>query len=201
MDDAKHDRDTALAVLKELSRDMRPDYDMFGNPILRIRRGQFEDIRKKFLDKKPDDIFNDRPLARINLNRNPGEFYHVEHKLDEDSHTHSMTAKILAEFVRKEDDYIMDEIIKFAKSEGVSTLYLVDKEFVLTAFRNEIERRKKKETKKECVWYKYEVNVGGGACDGSVFLPEDATDDEIRLAIMDDLYDVTYEKENQDAEG
>ena len=44
------------------------------------------------------------------------------------------------------------------------------------------------------VQYKYEVNIGGGCATGSVTVPEGATDDDIRLAIMDDLYDVDYEK-------
>lgn len=44
-------------------------------------------------------------------------------------------------------------------------------------------------------WIKYEVNVGSGAANGSVLVPDDATDDDIRLAIMDDLYSVNYEKE------
>ena len=44
------------------------------------------------------------------------------------------------------------------------------------------------------VEYQYEVNVGSGVGTGSVFLPADATDDQIRLAIMDDLYEVTYRK-------
>jgi len=39
---------------------------------------------------------------------------------------------------------------------------------------------------------KYEVNVGDGCGTGSVFVNEDATDDDIRLAIMDDLYSVEY---------
>ena len=95
---------------------------------------------------RPDDIFNDKPMARINLNR-------VECKFDEGSNTHSMTAKILVEFAKKEEDYIIDEILKFAKSEGVSTLILVDKEFVLTAFRNEIERRQKEQMKNESKTY------------------------------------------------
>lgn len=96
---------------------------------------------------RPDDIFNGKPLVRVSLNRAPGEFYHIEHKFDGNSEVHSMTAKVLAEFVRKEDDYLIDEIIKFAKREGVSTLVLIDKEFVLTAFRNEIERRQKEQNK------------------------------------------------------
>ena len=53
------------------------------------------------------------------------------------------------------------------------------------------------------VEYEYEVNVGGGCGTGSVFVPESATDDEIYLAIMHDLYDVSYEKvqEGKDDEG
>ena len=46
------DRDTALAVLKEFSRDMYPSYDLFGNPTLVINRDKFEEIRKKYLDKE-----------------------------------------------------------------------------------------------------------------------------------------------------
>lgn len=38
----------------------------------------------------------------------------------------------------------------------------------------------------------YEVNVGSGCANGTVFVDESATDEEIRLAIMDDLYDVDY---------
>lgn len=44
------DRATALMVLKELSRDMYPDYDIFGKGTLVIDRDKFEAIRKKFLD-------------------------------------------------------------------------------------------------------------------------------------------------------
>ena len=42
--------------------------------------------------------------------------------------------------------------------------------------------------------YEYEVNVGSGCCNGTVFVEDTATDNDIRLAIMDDLYDVWYEK-------
>lgn len=44
------------------------------------------------------------------------------------------------------------------------------------------------------VTYKYEVNIGGGCATGFVTVPEYCTDDEIRLTIMDDLYDVSYER-------
>lgn len=48
--DPNLDRNTALAVLKELSRAMRPSNDIFGNKTLVIGRRQFELIRRKFLD-------------------------------------------------------------------------------------------------------------------------------------------------------
>lgn len=44
---------------------------------------------------------------------------------------------------------------------------------------------------------KYEVNIGGGCATGTVIVPDDATDDDIRLAILDDLYDVDYEIERE----
>lgn len=48
--------------------------------------------------------------------------------------------------------------------------------------------------KTKTVTYKYEVEIGGGCATGSVTVPEGCTDDDIRLAIMDDLYDVSYER-------
>ncbi len=46
------DRDTALMILKEISKHMHPSTDLFGNKTLTIHRYQFELIRKKFLDNK-----------------------------------------------------------------------------------------------------------------------------------------------------
>lgn len=46
------DRSTALVVLKDLSSNMRPDHDLFGNETLTIHRYMFENIRKKYLDGK-----------------------------------------------------------------------------------------------------------------------------------------------------
>lgn len=39
---------------------------------------------------------------------------------------------------------------------------------------------------------KYEVSVGGGCATGEVIVSKDADDDDIRLEIMNDLYEVTY---------
>lgn len=46
------DRPTALNVLKELSKNMYPNYDLFGKKTLVINRDRFEAIRKKYLDVK-----------------------------------------------------------------------------------------------------------------------------------------------------
>ena len=49
---------------------------------------------------------------------------------------------------------------------------------------------------------KYEVNVGGGCANGTVFVDDNATDEDIRLTIMDDLYEVWYEVvEERDGNG
>ena len=46
------DRDTALAVLKAISKHMHPSHNIFGEPTLVINRYRFEAVRKKFLDRK-----------------------------------------------------------------------------------------------------------------------------------------------------
>ena len=58
-----------------------------------------------------------------------------------------IVAKRMAYFVQQEDDFLIEQIIALAKSEGVTHLYLIDKEFVLTAIRNEMERRNKEDLK------------------------------------------------------
>lgn len=40
----------------------------------------------------------------------------------------------------------------------------------------------------------YKVDVGSGCATGSVFVDSDSNDDEIRLAIINDLYSITYRK-------
>ena len=46
----KFDRNTALAVLSDISHSMYPSFDIFGNKTLVISRSAFEVIRKKYLD-------------------------------------------------------------------------------------------------------------------------------------------------------
>lgn len=52
--DQKFDRNTALSVLKDLSKNMDKSYDLFGNKTLYISRYKFEEIRKKYLDNEKE---------------------------------------------------------------------------------------------------------------------------------------------------
>lgn len=49
---------------------------------------------------------------------------------------------IVAQIVDMTDKVILEAVIEFAKSEGITDLYLLDKEFVKTALVREIARRK-----------------------------------------------------------
>lgn len=46
---SEFDRGTALAILKDLSWNMYPSYDLYGKKTLEIYRDKFEEIRKKYL--------------------------------------------------------------------------------------------------------------------------------------------------------
>ncbi len=46
------DRRTALRVLQDISSKMYSSVDLYGDKILKIKRYDFEAIRKKYLDKK-----------------------------------------------------------------------------------------------------------------------------------------------------
>lgn len=58
------------------------------------------------------------------------------------NHIGTITAGIAARVVEKADDVIVDAIIKEAAAEGVTDLFLIDKEFIITAIKNEMVRRK-----------------------------------------------------------
>ena len=50
-EEKNYDRRTALSVLQDLSTNMYPNHDIFGNKTLVIDRDKFEAVRKKYLDK------------------------------------------------------------------------------------------------------------------------------------------------------
>ena len=68
---------------------------------------------------------------------------HIElENIDEVINGYEIRKNIVAQIVDMTDKVILETIIEFAKSEGVTDLYLLDKEFVKTALEREIARRK-----------------------------------------------------------
>lgn len=53
----------------------------------------------------------------------------------------SITEKYVAEIVNARDDCYVRAVIQAAKEAGVTTLDLIDKEFVVSAIKHELERR------------------------------------------------------------
>lgn len=62
-----------------------------------------------------------------------------------DNPVYRSTAKMYASVVNCVDNLIYDAVIEWAKGNGITDLYFIDKEFVKTALMNEIKRRKGEE--------------------------------------------------------
>ena len=55
--------------------------------------------------------------------------------------TYSITQKISAQVIDMAEKVIVDAIINTAREAGINDLYLIDKEFIITAIKNEMNRR------------------------------------------------------------
>lgn len=87
----------------------------------------------------PNVFIGNHPFAKIDLSKS---IYDLKKAYDPETDTYELQRKLMVEFLHREDDYLAEAIIEFAKKEGVSTLYLIDKEFVVTALNNELKRRR-----------------------------------------------------------
>jgi siroheme synthase (precorrin-2 oxidase/ferrochelatase) len=58
-----------------------------------------------------------------------------------DLDTNSITNRIAVKVSEEIDEAIVKAIIQCAKEEGINDLYLLDKEFVMSAINHELERR------------------------------------------------------------
>ena len=68
---------------------------------------------------------------------------HIElENIDKVVNGYEIRKSIVAQIVDMTDKVILETIIEFAKSEGITDLYLLDKELVKTALEREIARRK-----------------------------------------------------------
>ncbi len=77
--------------------------------------------------------------------KNPGEYVDIgdpalQFRTDEDGNTVASTT--IQAVVLKEDieNYIMDEIIKMCKEHGITDLYVLNRDFILSAIREKMER-------------------------------------------------------------
>ena len=59
-----------------------------------------------------------------------------------DKNIYTITQKIQAQIADLSEKAIVQAIIDFAKEQGYTDLYLIDKEFIMSAILHEIERRK-----------------------------------------------------------
>lgn len=65
----------------------------------------------------------------------------------ENSFTGKVTHSLMAQVVDMQDKVIVDAIIKYALEQGCTDLFLIDEDFVKSAIKNEIIRRKAEEQK------------------------------------------------------
>ena len=65
-------------------------------------------------------------------------------RIDEDGSTvASATRKAFVLWKEDIDNYIMDEIVKMCKEHGITDLYVLNRDFILAAIREKMEREEK----------------------------------------------------------
>ena len=68
------------------------------------------------------------------------ELHSIDEKIDTSCCTYM--EQMMCRIIDMRDKAIIDAVIEFAKNEGITDLYLIDSEFVKTALKREIVRRK-----------------------------------------------------------
>lgn len=79
------------------------------------------------------------PLLFVKLN--PEELTYSNF---EDTPLYTMTEKLVVQAVDRREQAITDEIIRVAKEAGVTELYLLDKQFIVEAIKEKMEREREK---------------------------------------------------------
>jgi hypothetical protein len=62
-------------------------------------------------------------------------------QLNVENDIYELTRKVMVTVVKDTDEAIMNAIIQAAREEGVTDLYLIDGEFIVSAIKHEMERR------------------------------------------------------------
>lgn len=68
-----------------------------------------------------------------------------EPELIKDTGIYKMVGKVAAIFADQTDRVLMDAIIREAKASGITELYVLNKDFIISAIREKMEREAKKE--------------------------------------------------------
>lgn len=71
------------------------------------------------------------------------KYYSLQRDAEVDCAKFSVVQQVSVMIAESFDNAVIQTIIDFAKQEGITDLFLIDKEFVKTALLREIERRKK----------------------------------------------------------
>lgn len=83
-----------------------------------------------------------QPINRIALNPPKIEYKETVDENGDITYASALSAKLTAKLIDAVDETITDAIIKECAAEGVTDLFLIDKEFILSAIKNEMIRRK-----------------------------------------------------------
>ena len=59
-------------------------------------------------------------------------------------HIYGIIRKSVIKIIKKTDEYFYSEIFKWAKENGYTDIWLIDEEFIKTAFEREIKRRRER---------------------------------------------------------
>lgn len=98
------------------------------------------------IDPNPKDILKKLTIPPLKLEYRREPIFERIHLSDlclteTDDTTWSVSRKISAQVMDMTDKVLMGSIISAAREEGVNDLFLIDKEFIITAIKNELARR------------------------------------------------------------
>lgn len=92
------------------------------------------------MDEKKITFTLSEPIKYISLPIEEIKQGTIENPLE---HIYSVVQETIAKIVKKTDEYLYSEILKWAKENGYTDIWLIDEEFIKTAFEREIRRRRK----------------------------------------------------------
>lgn len=103
------------------------------NALIDTDENEYIDDRPRKMTPKWNPKTN--PMTKVRLNTPNFEFY-------PETLEQTVMHKLMAQVIDAADTVVVEAITNAAKEAGVTDLYLIDKEFILSAIHHEMERRK-----------------------------------------------------------